>query len=36
MNFKRGLGIDHCHKKVGNKVEIMHLPALPNLYLKVS
>ena len=31
MNLKREVGINHCHKKKGNKVEIMHLPSLPNL-----
>ena len=31
MNLKSGVGIDHCHKKQGNKVEIMHLPALYKL-----
>ena len=31
MNLNRGVGIDHCHKKEENKVEIMHMPALPNL-----
>ena len=31
MNTKEGVGINHCHKKQGNKVEIMHLPALCNL-----
>ena len=30
MNLKKGVGIDHCHKKQGNKVNIMHLPALSN------
>ena len=29
--FKKGVGFDNYHKKYGNKVEIMHLPALPNL-----
>ena len=28
MNLKRGVRIDHCHKKEGNKVENMYLPAL--------
>ena len=32
MNLKRGVGIDHLHKKQGNKVEIMHLPAFPNVF----
>ena len=31
MNLQREVGIDHCYKKQGNKVEIMHLSALPNL-----
>ena len=31
IDLKRGVWIDHCHKKEGNKVEIMHLPALHNL-----
>ena len=31
MNLKRGVEIDHCHKKEGNEVEIMHLPALSYL-----
>ena len=31
MNVKREVGIDHYHKKQGEKVEIMHLPALYNL-----
>ena len=26
MNLKRGVGIDQCHKNLGNKVEIMNLP----------
>ena len=28
--FKKGVGIDHCNKK-GNKIKIMHLPAVANL-----
>ena len=31
MNLKREVGIDCCHKKQGNKVEIMHLLPLCNL-----
>ena len=31
MNLKRGVGIDHCYKKQGNKIESIHLPALANL-----
>ena len=31
LNSERGLGITHHHKKQGDKMEIMHLPALPNL-----
>ena len=26
MNLKKGVGIDHCNKKLENKIEIMHLP----------
>ena len=33
MNLKKGVGIGHCHKKKGNKVEIIHLPGLPNYNL---
>ena len=25
MNLKKGVGIDHCYKKQGNKVGNMHL-----------
>ena len=36
MNLEKGVGISHCNKKLGNKMEIMHLPALVNLlYLMV-
>ena len=31
MNLQRGVRIDHCYKKYGNKVENMHLPALAKL-----
>ena len=31
MNLKRVVGINYCHKKQGNEVDIMHFPALYNL-----
>ena len=31
MDLKKGVGIDHCNKISGNKIKIMHVPAIANL-----
>ena len=33
MSLKKEEGIDDSSKKLGNKVEIMYLPALANLFI---